>query len=315
MKKLLLLLVLTAFTSHIAKSQVVFGAPGAEWRYVFRIYLNNTDHRANMYYLRDSTIGSETLKVIGYRSFFKLSAGNPCSIVLIKQKGDTIFMKNCTTAGTWQILYNFAATTGQQWITTLKDSLYPSGNSGPLSYTTTVLSVSTVTLNGMSLKKLHVTYDYPSPYGAGASNGHETADIIERIGCTTYLFNFRGRPSSTDPGELTDFLCYKDNAIGTVEGFSTKGCDAAIGIRENKISANGIKLYPQPAGNALTIETSTTGQNYEVRITDLTGRLMIQTKLQGQTSQIDISILAEGIYNVQLFNDGKLSASGKLVKE
>src|SRR4051812_11132547 len=149
MKKLLLLFIVTLLF-NTAKSQAVFCPPGAQWNYIFYNGLGNGYFRMSINYAGDSLLTTgETVKKLTHNTFFKYFWSSNFSASLVKQRGDTVFVKNQFTAGSWQILYNYAATSGQQWITTF--SVPPSGNSGSvLSHTTQVLSVSTITVNNVS---------------------------------------------------------------------------------------------------------------------------------------------------------------------
>lgn len=92
-----------------------------------------------------------------------------------------------------------------------------------------------------------------------------------------------------------------------------------IGVKKSKISSvdpapgistPGIMLYPNPAGNKLTIRGAE--KSAVITIFDVSGKIMMTTPLTG--SVIDISILPVGIYMVRLVNQYGI-ASGKFLKK
>lgn len=306
MKKILILFLALLFISTV-NAQVVFGSSGSEWRYQYR-GMSPSGTLAKIYYRSDSIAGPDTLKVFYFSAFFTWTGGEQFHTVAIKQKGDTIFMKNGHTLNSWQILYNFASAAGQSWTTTVADmSNY--GDHIARTHTTTVLSTGTVSINNLVLRKLHVTC-------TGASPGGDTTDIIERIGCTTYLFNYFNLPTISDWGMMTDFLCYKDYVAGTVE-FSSLGCNYDVGIAENS-RAGRIRLYPTPVSDLLSIDCEgKSSQTYSIRIVNALGQAALTANPQYESAllSVNVSALSKGVYFLELYEQGKLSGVQKIVKD
>lgn len=86
---------------------------------------------------------------------------------------------------------------------------------------------------------------------------------------------------------------------------------------EQQLAVN-LKVYPNPVETILNIETigSTSGQ-HTLTVTNLAGQLMINQQVDidfgMDFTQIDVSNLAKGVYNVTLAKDGKI-ASTKIIK-
>jgi len=75
----------------------------------------------------------------------------------------------------------------------------------------------------------------------------------------------------------------------------------------------GIQVYPIPANDVITIQAATTHVGLTYRITDQTGRQVLSGRLNNNTTTVNISQLAAGIYFVQA---GKLSKEiVKIVKQ
>ena len=178
MRKLILLFSIL-FLAQTIKAQIVFCPPGAEWHYSFGVPLSAAKENFKIKYVRDTTIGAETFKVLQHRKFFYFCENPPTSkLTLIRQSGDTVFMRNPTTLNNWQVLYNFAAQPGQTWTNVLKNSAGIN-----ITYTTYVDSVRYVTVNNYTLKQLAVNY-------AGISTYTNNYRITERLGVNGYLFNY-----------------------------------------------------------------------------------------------------------------------------
>src|SRR5688572_17464274 len=110
-----LLLFLFLFILSQTEAQITFCPPGAKWNYSFQQYwMGILDHNYAVNYIGDSIVAGDTLKILQYNSFFRYSTlQQQPYIAFIKQRGDTIFIRNYWTNHQWQILYNFAAQPGQ----------------------------------------------------------------------------------------------------------------------------------------------------------------------------------------------------------
>jgi hypothetical protein len=85
-------------------------------------------------------------------------------------------------------------------------------------------------------------------------------------------------------------------------------CLCVTSVNE-KQSAAEISLYPNPAGNKFAINSGQLAIN-KIEVYDGLGQCLIQH----QTSPVDVSILAPGIYFVKVFTDEKIHTM-KLVKQ
>lgn len=99
--------------------------------------------------------------------------------------------------------------------------------------------------------------------------------------------------------------------VKVLEGSKTNGCKADtatvtvsltnIGVAENNIS--GLKVYPNPVNNELTIETENA---VEYAVIDVTGRTVITgSKTAGNNQFVNVSSLQSGVYFLQLNENGK----------
>ena len=134
----------------------------------------------------------------------------------------------------------------------------------------------------------------------------------------------------TDP--VTDFT--QDPAPGTVLGVgewvvtftatddsgNVSTCEmnldlTLLGNQDNELS-NAIALYPNPAGEQVTISNSSNIALETAMIYDLNGKLVSQINLQDMQSErvIDVSSYATGVYMVQITGE-QSSVVKRMIKE
>lgn len=325
MKKLLFILITFILCNKI-HSQVVFCPAGAEWHYSFR-YMNlpgDAIENEKIKYVRDSILNGETVKVLWHERFYKENHHKTLQgyvLTLIKQKGDTVFMKNAGTRNVWQILYNFAALPGQSWQDSIGD-VDPTGGWAPynscINYTVTVDSVRNVLVNNFLLKRLYVRYFASSDfwiYGYPI----DTVQITERLGCSRFMFNYFPDPRDNydleEFVEIKDFLCYQDNTFG-LKQFANFACDYSnpVWIQEGINESGNLKIYPNPVTDKFVLESPGNLNVEKITIYNYIGKV-VHTTINVKTKQeIDISQLPTGIYFLKTENK---CGSGvfKIVKE
>jgi hypothetical protein len=106
---------------------------------------------------------------------------------------------------------------------------------------------------------------------------------------------------------------YLDSIVITNTGNGTAGCSyATVGISEIKKEANGIKIFPNPVSDQLKIE-SDLYLIKEIKIVDLPGKTVYQSKVNNKQSIIDINDLTPGIYFIQIVDEQKNVVNKKIV--
>jgi hypothetical protein len=288
------------FQLETIPAQVVFCPPGAEWNYLFNAFNLSSNPKfinERIKYVRDSVIGVDTVKVLSHKLFFNFVNPANSGPTLIKQKGDTIWMRNIRTQHTWQVLYNFAAMAGQSWTV----SFVPN-----TTFTTIVNSASDTVVNGYTLKTLKVTWT--------TSNwGTNSLQIIERLGTSEFLFFY---PSfmETDGDIFAERLCYKDEEFGLLK-YTPNDCSYSytVSLGEN-IPGKQLKLMPNPVTDYLMIESR---EQLETEFSDLMGNKIFFPGLilENNEARIDLTALPIGFYFLKVFYSGQLSGVYKIIKE
>lgn len=83
-----------------------------------------------------------------------------------------------------------------------------------------------------------------------------------------------------------------------------------LGISD--FAENGIAVYPNPVTGRLTIVAEES--IISVRVYDILGNLVLESKAAASTYQLDVSGLSNGVYLLQL-QKGEQILTGKLIKE
>lgn len=199
----------------------------------------------------------------------------------------------------FELLYDMNASQGESWYIRIPDDNDEDTISVHVNFT------DTVTINGVQLKRLQVSYNTHFDNMAPFSYDSE---IIERIGDTHYLFNLLPEWSYTcDEAIVTGLRCYEDPNMPLYNTGIASSCtfQSYIGLDEQEFTQ--LLVYPNPASNTINLSIENRAEvTYE--IFDLLGNLVAS----GQTySEIDISTLVSGSYLLMVQDKGILR-TGKL---
>lgn len=308
MKKLILILCcVAAFVEK--RAQVVFCPPGAEWHSNFFFYgvippvaaYVKIIQNEQINYTGDSIVDSQVVKVLKHRRFLTGYCNSGFSPpTLIKQIGDTVFMRNVFTEHTWQILYNFAAVPGDSW-----NNMFSNGTS----FTTIVDSVGYVAINGFNLKRLYVRCSE----GGGPGSWRAPSTITERLGSSRFLFDYY--TTTCGSGEYYEGnLCYQDDTFG-LEQFTSRPCnytyDGGVGLKEENLLNSNVSIYPIPASAQLNIELKNEPGTFTLYLNDLTGK-QLQKMECSESCAMDLNNLRSGIYLLNVYKHKKFVGTKKI---
>jgi len=299
MKRLLISFLFLLFFSEL-NALVVFFPLGAKCNYlVVSFYPADILIRENRgaAYIGDSILNGEQVKVIWSNHFFIKGEFLLSGYTLIKQYGDTVFMRNNYMNDKWQILYNFAALPGHNWTNTFTVGSTVTG------YTTTVNSVGSRIIGNDTLKELKVSYSNTlGDFGPGL--------ITERIGSNGHLFNYRCN-YHLHSENYVESLCYRDDDVGVIQ-FSSKPCNYSnrVGLIEQGESLNW-NIYPNPANDVLNIETT---EGSQIIISDING-IIVKQELLKESRKVNTTELVPGIYFLQIRQNSELVYKTKIIKE
>jgi hypothetical protein len=109
----------------------------------------------------------------------------------------------------------------------------------------------------------------------------------------------------------------------TLVGTDNNGCsnstsyiqtvEECVGIYGITTTNSGVKIYPNPTSGAFVIELRNALQK-SIQVTDVTGRVVMNTSTKGEFVNVDINGLSNGIYYVKIQSE-KTNEVIKVVKQ
>jgi hypothetical protein len=87
-----------------------------------------------------------------------------------------------------------------------------------------------------------------------------------------------------------------------------------VGVNENNPVQGGMKIYPNPVRNTLTVETLPSVGNSTLSVINVNGQELLKQQVVSTKTQLDVSNLATGIYTIRLLNNNSVEIK-KFVKE
>lgn len=105
---------------------------------------------------------------------------------------------------------------------------------------------------------------------------------------------------------------------------TTHGCDSIVTLHLTITAGVGewngctFNIYPNPTTSILNVDFSVENMNangIEIQLLDVYGRLLNVVQANSGTTQIDLSVYANGVYFIQLVADGQVVGARKVVRQ
>ena len=197
------------------------------------------------------------------------------------ERSDSVFHYN-SLSGQFELIINFSANAGDYWNinkfdeTEFRDSMR-----------CTIDSVGNIVINGNNLRLQFVTLN---PYRNGVLDDLEyfKTTIIENIGFEKALFP----PIFTyvcDGNFIGNIRCYEDPIIGFFQ-FANEEC-LYTPTEELEVSEE-VKVFPNPVGDKLFIETNDQDRIHKIQIVSMSGEVILVSSI----NKVDTASLNSGIY-------------------
>jgi len=77
---------------------------------------------------------------------------------------------------------------------------------------------------------------------------------------------------------------------------------------------NSFSIFPNPTNEVLNISQSFFSEKIEIRLLDMSGRIVLSDQLNAPQHQIDLRILSQGVYNLTLIENNQILTSFKVIK-
>lgn len=86
-----------------------------------------------------------------------------------------------------------------------------------------------------------------------------------------------------------------------------------LGIKDKKSEEISMSIYPNPASFMLNISAQGLDGNYDVRMTDVLGKVVYNETVVGTSKKVDISDFKNGVYLVTVLEKGMFSQTRRVV--
>jgi hypothetical protein len=197
----------------------------------------------------------------------------------------------------FSLIYDFAADSGDTWITTWDTC----------SYQRLILRTDSIVVNGYTLKTLS--------YGSST--------IIEGIGGDRTLFEALGEVRCDPPDTIVvevpfvqRLRCYQDSVIGIYSTGVAPSCDFITAVHQLSQFENFGTLSPNPATSTINLQLKdkVTSELY-FSIYNCVGQNMKSTRIENENTVIDLDGFMAGIYFVIISDDSGMRYTEKIMLE
>lgn len=206
------------------------------------------------------------------------------------------------------LLYDFTLQVGDTAeVLTQTDGFYPNSGSAPECTMISVLvqSIGSSIVNGTSRKRLEMVSDY----------GHLT--WIDGIGSMSGLF--MSSQENISNYEITLVCMSEEDTILVNSGYpfptgSPGTCSYTVGIDPIEINPSNFHVYPNPTKDFIYIDGPNNLGKLDVVVTDVLGKVMSSfSELTEQSIKLELPE-KDGVYLIQLFENGKQVGSERVIK-
>lgn len=146
-------------------------------------------------------------------------------------------------------------------------------------------------------------------------NGDEQVTYLNSVNAYNY-WNDNGAPSveMQDYGDLTHGGCIQLAMLGALSYFNTFKEDCLTGIAEAGSQFN-FTMFPNPAQQQVQLHIPSAAQhhNLQLRVYDLSGKVMKRKQVNSGVNTLNISGLSTGMYHLQVLNGSGMQVTKKLV--
>ncbi len=141
-------------------------------------------------------------------------------------------------------------------------------------------------------------------------NGEYSIDA----GATDNGTHFHHHIHTGDP-DVTEYVLkiYEDNnEVNNYVQFTYKYDANYVGINDIN-SKNSVSIYPNPATDILNIQIPENIKNPELKLTNIIGKTILKTNLNGSKNKLNIKNFPSGIYFVSIISNGSVINTKKLI--
>lgn len=172
-----------------------------------------------------------------------------------------------------------------------------------------LLTLSVIFFSGAAFAS-DLTFVVVNTTGASSTG---SIDLTVTGGIAPYTYSWSGpagyTASTEDIAGLdagTYIVTVTDKYCGVATITVVVGTDAATSITENE--KNILSVYPNPSNSQITLSASKSFKNATFRLVNIVGRVVLEKSgVAGNSFDLDISGQSNGIYLLEINDDGKFS--------
>jgi hypothetical protein len=170
------------------------------------------------------------------------------------------------------------------------------------------LSIQTRSLSSVREDEISLAFEV-------ANSGTYTLNFSEyeqsSIGSIYLVDKLTGTKQDVKQNSSYSFSVDKNNA-------QSFGAGRFVLVFSNKVDpvlVQGIKMYPNPANREVTVQLPNTTETYTVRISNVSGKVVMEQVVTGSVQTLQVGKLAGGVYVVELIDSKGNRTTDKLVKQ
>ena len=196
------------------------------------------------------------------------------------------------------------------------------------------LSFSSAT-NGCMLKTVGTTYTFYTTTNGGTTWSAGTpfsgiyrvltyvpgtstivATSAAAVSGSAYSSNNGTTWTEIDAGTQRGIAAFYDGSTGWCAGFSVNATTGGVykftgTLSNNQFATTKFSVYPNPSSANVTISSEL--DSYNLRVMDITGKVMINKELNGLENTVDVSTFSNGLYFFEI-NSGNNTETIKIIK-
>ena len=150
--------------------------------------------------------------------------------------------------------------------------------------------------NNLSIENIDITFES----NTNANDGSINVAAAGGIGSLNYEWSNGSTASQIDglAGGVYELTITDETGCSIIESIELETLVTAISMNQRN---EKIKIFPNPADQIIFVKPTHFISNFAIRLIDITGKLLLTQSLVSQEiSQVDISQLAPGVYELQM---------------
>ncbi|MNK08322.1 hypothetical protein D3C87_262550 [compost metagenome] len=126
----------------------------------------------------------------------------------------------------------------------------------------------------------------------------------------TVVYFPKGIPCVGSSTQLRYIVYVNDIVVDSVDYIVTNGTLSTPSVTKDEVS---ISLYPNPASSVLHVSAQGLDGNYDVKMTDVLGKVVYNESVSGTSKKVDVSDFKNGVYMVTITEKGTRVQTRRIV--